>query len=80
MPLSAKDVIELNERYDYAFENAKRLNATLCANGALFDKSVQGIIPQLIEIYIAKRKSAKKEMKLWGNKLEEAKLLLQQLT
>lgn len=80
MPLSAKDVIELNDRYEHAFDNAKRLNATLCANGALFDKSKQGIIPQLIEIYIAKRKSAKKEMKLWGNKLEAAKLLLQQFT
>ena len=80
MPINAKDIIDLSDRYSQAFDNAKQLNATLCANGALFDKSTQGIIPQLIEIYIAKRKSAKKEMKLWGNKREEAKLRLQKLT
>lgn len=80
MPLTAKDVIELNDRYQHAFDNAKALNATLCANGALFDKSKVGIIPQLIEIYIAKRKSAKKEMKTWGNLLEYAKVQLQQVT
>ena len=80
LPLCAKDVVELNDRYQDAFANAKALNATLCANGALFDKSVQGIIPQLIEIYIAKRVSAKTEMKIWGNKLEYARKRLQTIT
>jgi DNA polymerase elongation subunit (family B) len=80
MPCSPKDVIELNDRYQDAFANAVALNATLCANGALFDKSVQGIIPQLVEIYIQKRKTAKKQMSIWGNKLEYARKRLQSFT
>lgn len=80
MPLSPQDVIDLNDRYQDAFDNAVALNATLSANGALFDKSVQGIIPQLVEIYILKRKSAKKSMADWGKKLEYAKSRLQLLT
>ena len=80
MPVNANDIIERNENYENALENAKSLNATLSANGALFSKEKQGIIPELIEIYIAKRKSAKKEMKVWGNSLEYAKKRLQTIT
>lgn len=80
MPLNAADVIQLNDRYQDAFAHAKSLNATLCANGAMFSREGQGIIPQLIEIYILKRKSAKKKMAEWGNKLEYANKRLQSFT
>ena len=70
----------MNDRYTDAFTNAVSLNATLSANGALFDKSIQGIIPQLVEIYMMKRKTAKKSMANWGTKLEHAKARLQSLT
>lgn len=78
--ISPQDIIDMTDRYTDAFANAVSLNATLSANGALFDKSIQGIIPQLVEIYMMKRKTAKKSMANWGTKLEHAKARLQSLT
>lgn len=76
--IKPEDIINKTDIYYTALDNAINLNATLSANGALFTKEGQGIIPQLVEIYIEKRKSAKNEMKKWGNKLEYAKKLLQE--
>lgn len=76
MPMTAQDMIHLTDNYEEAIQNARNLNATLSANGALFSKEKEGVIPTLIGIYMKERKAAKKEMFIWANKVEHAKARL----
>ena len=46
---------------------------TTAANGAMYTKEKKGLLPELIDIYMEKRKSAKKSMILAEQKLEELK-------
>lgn len=76
LPMTAQDMINQTDVYHEALQNAKENNATLNANGALFSREKEGIIPTLIGIYMKERKAAKKEMFVWANKLEYAKARL----
>lgn len=71
--LSAYDIRENTEKYQTAIAKARSLNATLCANGAMFSKDGQGFIPHLTDKFFQMRKSAKAEMKTWEKQLQAAK-------
>lgn len=58
--LTADDVVYRTERFKQASAKAKSLNACLAANGAMFDKTSQGIIPELNEFYFNQRVIEKK--------------------
>lgn len=73
IPIKPYDVNNRTPLYQKAIEKARSLNATLCANGAMFSKEKQGFIPVLTDKYFQKRKSAKQEMKQWEQKAQEAK-------
>lgn len=66
--LTPDDVVFETEKYKKAKELAHSLNACLAANGAMFKKDKQGIIPELNELYFNQRK---KEKEL-GKKYEKA--------
>jgi len=71
--LTAQDVIQKTEMFNYAVECANEYNATLCANGAMFSKEKQGFLPKLVELFFAKRVAAKAEMKTWSIEAERVK-------
>ena len=72
--LTPHDINTQSDKYKVAISKAKSLNATLCANGAMFSKAGQGFIPYLADKFFQKRKSAKSEMKDWQKKLQAAKV------
>jgi len=59
IPLEPNDIIFNTEKYQKARELAHSLNACLTANGAMFKKDKQGIIPELNEFYFNQRKAEK---------------------
>lgn len=59
IPLTPDDVVNKTPKFQEACAKAKRLNATLAANGAMFSKEFQGIIPELNELYFNQRKTEK---------------------
>lgn len=68
IPLTPDDCVFNTERYIRAKELAHSLNACLAANGAMFKKDKQGIIPELNELYFNQRK----EEKSLGKSFEKA--------
>lgn len=60
IPLTPDDVLLKSEAYQKAIEKAIELNATLCANGAMFYKDRQGVIPELTSYYFDQRVKEKK--------------------
>lgn len=77
--INAQELTDFDGGYEEAFAHAKDKNATLCANGALFSKEKEGVIPKLISQYMKGRKSDKKEMFKWANKVQYAKRRLNEL-
>jgi len=73
LPVKPHDVNQKTELYQTAIERARELDATLCANGAMFSKKKEGFMPALTKIYFADRVNAKNEMKAWKKKLQLAK-------
>lgn len=73
LPIRPADVNQKTELYQQAIAQAKDMNATLCANGAMFSKDKEGFMPALTKIYFSDRVSAKNEMKDWKKKLQLAK-------
>lgn len=71
--ITPKDVIEKTELYWKAYQNAIDLDATLCANGALYSKKKQGFMPKLVERVLVQRKVAKRAMMDWGSEAERVK-------
>ena len=71
-----EDVISKNQKYEYALQIAKEMNATLCANGAMFKKDKRGFMPELVEMYMKRRKDAKSEMKKYQKEAEKIKAVL----
>lgn len=53
--LTPDDFLEKTEKYHQAIAVARSLNATLCANGAMFYKDREGIIPNLTNTYFQSR-------------------------
>lgn len=78
-PMSAAEMTNFDGNYDEAFKHAKSLNASLCANGALFSREKVGTIPALIDVYMDGRQADQKEMFNWEHKLERAKARLNSL-
>lgn len=72
-PMSSSDVLNKSTTYEAAYEQAVSLDATLCANGAMFRRGLQGVIPMLIEKKFNERKKAKKIMLEQSSVLEEIK-------
>lgn len=66
--ITPEDVLRKTDLYSTAIENAKSLNATLCANGALYSKEKMGIFPELTAKLFTKRKEYKKTMQHWQKK------------
>lgn len=58
--LTADDIINKSEAFKLASGKAKALGASLAANGAMFDNTSQGIIPELNEFYFNQRVIEKK--------------------
>lgn len=71
-----EDIISKNQNYEYALQIAKEMNATLCANGAMFKKDKRGFMPELVELYMKRRKDAKSEMKKYQKEAEKIKAVL----
>ncbi len=76
--LTAFDVTNRTEKFEHAKARAKELNATLCADGSMFSRNSVGILPEVVEIYMKDRKTAKDEMQEWSKRIEYAKKLLNQ--
>ncbi len=57
--ITPDDVINRTEKWKEAYLKAKSLNATLCANGAMFYKDKQGIIPKLTKSFFDERQYEK---------------------
>ena len=74
--LTAFDVTNRTEKFEHAKARAKELNATLCADGSMFSRNSVGILPEVVEIYMKDRKTAKDEMQEWSKRIEYAKKLL----
>lgn len=55
------------------FEDAIENNLSVGANGATFDRSSQGVIPKIIEEFMANRKKAKNEMLSLESEYEKTK-------
>lgn len=68
IPITPDDIIDNTELYQKAKEKAHSLNACLAANGAMFKRDKQGIIPELNALYFNQRKSEKE----LGKKYEKA--------
>ena len=60
--ITPKDILDETPLYKKALDNALTLKATLCANGALYDKSKLGIFPELAQKLLDKRKIYKAQM------------------
>lgn len=69
--LRPEHVSNETDEYKLALQTATELNATLCANGAMFTKNHRGFMPELVEAYMKKRVDAKSNMKRC-NKAAEA--------
>lgn len=66
--LTPDDIVFRTPRFKEAVKQAHELNACLSANGALFSREKQGIIPEMNELYFNQRK-VEKEL---GKKYEKA--------
>lgn len=77
IPLRDTDVINETDSFKRAMAKAKELDATLCANGAMFSRKEYGILPQLVEIYFKQRKAAKNEKLDWERRAELVKAEIQ---
>lgn len=58
--MNADDIVHNTEKSRIASAKAKSLNACVTANGAMFSKDKQGIIPELNEFYFNQRVKEKK--------------------
>ena len=67
------DMIHNTDAYKVAYADAVSRNATLAANGSMYSKDKRGFLPQLIEIFVARRKAAQKVQREHGIKAETAK-------
>lgn len=74
-PLTADDVLYKTDNYKTAIEKAISLNATLCANGSMYYKDRQGVIPELTSYYFDKRVYEKK----LGKKYEAVALNIEKI-
>ena len=72
------DIANNTELYKKAKAKADSLNATLCANGAMFYRDSQGFVPLLLEQMLERRKTAKVAMKNWKKEAERARGELKQ--
>lgn len=75
--LNANDVLQNTHKFQRAAEQAKELEASLCANGAMFSNKKQGFLPFLTDKVFQDRKMNKKEMTKWKKELELVKDELQ---
>jgi DNA polymerase elongation subunit (family B) len=68
-----EDIANDTDKYRQAKQLADKMNATLCANGAMFTREKQGFVPFLVEGMIKERKVAKRAMMDWKTEAERVK-------
>jgi DNA polymerase elongation subunit (family B) len=71
VPMGVANMVDPTDAEELLFKYAKEQNCTIAANGTMFKRDRQGILPEVVEVMVNGRKSIKKHMLEMEKKYQE---------